>query len=101
MSKQNDKFTHRDGISLREYIEARLDAIEKATNLAKEQMNYRLEGMNEFREQLNRQAATFVTNKELNAKLDGLEKSRRDNLSLLISLVALGIGILGFVVKFN
>jgi hypothetical protein len=37
-----------------------VDAAEKAVLLARDDMNRRLEGMNEFRQQLEKQTATFV-----------------------------------------
>jgi len=49
---------------LKEYICARLDGIEKATSIASEAMNTRLEGMNEFRQQLKDQSGTFITRLE-------------------------------------
>lgn len=55
----------------RHYLEARLDSVtvrldslDKATRLAAEQMEKRLEGMNEFREQLRYQATTFLSRTE-------------------------------------
>ena len=45
-------------------------AIEKATDT----MNLRLEGMNEFREQLNKQTKTFMTRAEVELKIDALEE---------------------------
>ena len=43
--------------------------IEEARRIAKVEQDRRLEGMNEFREQLNRQAATFVTHDILHSEL--------------------------------
>ena len=43
----------------------RLDEAEKALNLAKNEMNQRLEGMNEFREELRRVQGTFVNTEKL------------------------------------
>jgi hypothetical protein len=58
--------------TLREYLEMRFSEInrrfdenEKATTLARTQMETRLEGMNEFRETLRDQAGRFVTRAEL------------------------------------
>ena len=52
-------FTVAESVSLREYIEARLEGMDKALNIANAQMNQRLEGMNEFRAQLSGQAQTL------------------------------------------
>ena len=73
-------------VSLRDYIESRfasleqnisssfsaikeatslaLNAMNEATNLARLEMDRRLAGMNEFREQLNKQAGTFLSKDE-------------------------------------
>jgi len=48
-------------VSLKEYVDDKFLALEKSLTLARTDMDRRLEGMNEFRDQLNRQAATFVT----------------------------------------
>ena len=58
-------FTAADGVSLREYFDTRLDAVERATDLAAHTLEKRLEGMNEFRSTLKDQAAKFVTRDEL------------------------------------
>ena len=68
-------------------LEERLIASEKALNVAHEGMQERLAGMNEFRDQLRNQAATFIARKEFEAKIDGIEKSKKDNLALGISLI--------------
>ena len=54
-------------VSLKEHIESRLQALEKATEEAKKTLEKRLEGMNEFRSQLKDQAGTFITRVEFEA----------------------------------
>jgi len=78
-------------------LEERLKASEKALELANNNMCSRLEGMNEFREQLRNQAATFVTRIELDAKLDGIEKGKRDNIALLLSVLGILIAIFSII----
>ena len=67
--------TDREVVSLKEFIEAKLhsqaklfetklDAVEKATLLAKESIDQRLAGMNEFRDALKDQTANLVTRGE-------------------------------------
>lgn len=51
-------------ISLKEYFNIRVDAIEKSIEVAHEEMNRRLEGMNEFRKQLDRQSDDFFSRSE-------------------------------------
>jgi hypothetical protein len=43
------------------YVDVRINELEKATTIASEEMNRRLEGMNEIRSQLDRQANSFLT----------------------------------------
>jgi hypothetical protein len=50
---------------LRDYIEARLNANEKALELARSTMEGRLESMNEFHNQLREQAALLITRNEV------------------------------------
>jgi hypothetical protein len=59
------EFRLSDGVSLREYIDLRFAHIEDATKLARESMEKRLDGMNEFRQTLRDQAGKFVTSSEL------------------------------------
>ena len=54
-----------NNVSLKEYFERALLANEKALDLARAIMDARLEGMNEFRDQLKDQASRFVTREEL------------------------------------
>jgi hypothetical protein len=67
-----ETFNSDDGITMKEYFNQRIDdledklvlrfdSIDKALNLATGQMDKRLEGMNEFRDQLKDQAQHFLT----------------------------------------
>ena len=80
-------------ISMRDYVDTRFNAIEKATDLFKETLESRLEHMNEFRAQIKDQVATFPTRQEVNTKLELIEKGRRDNLAMIVSLLAIGVSI--------
>lgn len=62
-----------DTVPLRDYIETRLSAIEQATRLAREGMEKRLDGMNEFRATLDDQAKSVPTRLEFTAKLEKYE----------------------------
>ena len=57
---------------LRKEMELRAEANEVAITIATKNMDARLEGMNEFREQLNRQTHTFITRSEAELKHDQL-----------------------------
>ena len=51
-------------VSLKDYFDARLTAMDEAVSLARESMETRLEGMNEFRTSLKEQADKFITRLE-------------------------------------
>jgi hypothetical protein len=72
------EFNYADGVSLKEYIESRLKAIEKAIELAQAANNIRLDTMNEFRGSLTDQASTFVSRQELSLTLAKLESEIKD-----------------------
>jgi len=48
-------------VTLKEFLVSQLYLHERALDVASKEMNRRLESMNEVRDQLNRQAVTFVT----------------------------------------
>lgn len=77
----------------------RIASLEKATIVAKEQMEKRLEGMNEFRDTLKDQAAKFITREELKAELSAIEKGRKDNTAFVISCIGIFIAIVSLLIK--
>ncbi len=113
MSILDNQFTYKDSVSLKEYIEKRLEAIEndiieikawqhrimdketfkvefnsleRATQIAAANLEKRLEGMNEFRQQIKDQTGTFVTRVEHGAvidRFDGDIKSLRESRAML------------------
>ena len=112
MTKSNDRFTHKDGVSLKEHFDQRFLDIQRAVDKAEQTINTRLEGMNEFRETIKDQQilmATKVDIKQLEARITKLE-ARSDialgkadqsevNRTSLISYTALGIGIVTFILR--
>jgi len=50
-----------------------LDGLERSIDIAKEALDNRLAGMNEFRSQLNDQVRTFISRQELSVHVDKLE----------------------------
>lgn len=99
-------------VSLKEHFEVRIAALERATSVASEAMDKRLDGMNEFRDTLRDQASRFITEKEVISQLDAIkaqinalekfqaiiESKASMNavyLSYLIGIVGLIIGIVG------
>jgi hypothetical protein len=118
MSEQ--RFTAQDGVTLKEYFESRLAAIEKAVGIAHQSMEARLLSMNEFRASLRDQSMMFVTKAEhdalcdrvdrLDKEVQGLRESRAelagkasqssvDNAKIM-AFVGIGIGIVGILLKF-
>ena len=53
--------------ALEKEMHARLAELDRATSLASDALEERLEGMNEFRAQLDKQAGTFVSDADLKA----------------------------------
>ena len=72
--------THnQDKISIRDYVDTRIEAVNSATRIAYTSMDSRLLGMNEFRNQLKDQTATFINRNEFNTTLSKHE----DDIGLL------------------
>lgn len=65
-------------VSLREYMESRIGAVEKSIEIANVTMQERLAGMNEFRDTLKDQAGRFVMRDELEVKLDTIHQQLKD-----------------------
>lgn len=53
-------------------MDLRFEASEKEVRLAREDMERRLEGMNEFRSQLSAQAGTFISRTEMRLEIEKL-----------------------------
>ena len=82
---------HSNYVTLREYIDSRLNATDKALELARESMDRRLDTMNEFRASLKDQASTFVPCTEYNAWKKAIDediRSLRDSRSMLAGKAA-------------
>lgn len=54
-------------------VNNKFESIEKSVNVARVEMDRRLEGMNEFRMQLDKQVVTFPTRAELSSELTKLQ----------------------------
>ena len=90
---------HNEVVTLKEHIETRLDALDKALNLAEKSMEKRLEGMNAFREQINKIEGTLVTRKELDLILSTILKDHRANIAIFLSALAVCVGIASIFMK--
>jgi len=80
-------------------LQIRFDMSNDALNKAEQKMNDRLAGMNEFRDALKDQASTFITKNEVELKLEAERKGRKDNLAMLISVIAVVISLAIVIIK--
>lgn len=64
-------------VSLKEYIDTRFEAMEKAVTIANATMDKRLEGMNEFRSSLKDASALYFTRAEHQAYLEKVDADIR------------------------
>ena len=76
-------------VTLKDYVDEKFRVIEAQTKEARETMDKRLEGMNEFRTALSDQAGRFVTRTELDLILDRINKDKTAFYSMLLSALAL------------
>jgi len=96
--------------ALKELINSRMRNIEQSTTLATNQMERRLEGMNEFRDQLKDQASRFITRaeydilvtniqelRETRAMLAGKASQSSMTLTTIIAFTGLIIGVAGLI----
>ena len=99
-------------ISLKEYFDLKFKELgkqlalrdsltDKALIKAEESLNMRLEGMNEFRAQLTKQATEFVTHIEFNKSLEkintefnGYIEKLETKIDMLMKIAYVGIGIM-------
>ena len=99
---------HAEFVSLKEYLESRIHAVEKGIDVANHSMQKRLDGMNEFREALKDQSARHITRDEVNIKFAAVEAQLKSLQYFKAALegkasqaqanIVLGISILGLVV---
>ena len=81
----NSRYT----ISLKDYVDEKFRVIESQTEQARQTMDKRLEGMNEFRQTLSDQAGKFVTRTELDLILDRIKSDKTASVSIILSALAL------------
>ncbi len=88
MTDSDNKFNWDDSVSLKEYFDARLkalemhidlriDALKEATTLAKASVDDRLVGMNEFRESLKDQSLSFARKSECSLAMERVDSDIR------------------------
>ena len=108
----NKYYYNRRFKDLKEIFNVKISSIEKAIELAHEEMERRLQGMNEFREQLNNQAHEFITRKEMDiikakiselkefkATLEGKADHRAVSIAYIISFLGIIIGVIAVVIS--
>ena len=96
------------GVSLKEYVDTRLDDVERARNIAHSALELRLEGMNQFRAALTDQAKTFINRDEhdtLCERIAELERHRarlegRSSVTVLVAVASLIVSVLALLEKF-
>lgn len=103
-------------VSLKEYVNVRFREQNKAVALAQKILDSRLESMNEFREDFRQQAAQFMTRREfqlfqerVSEDIRSLRESRATsqgkasqlsvNITFLIALLGLIVGVVRFFLK--
>jgi hypothetical protein len=70
------EFNRNDGIKLKEYIDMRIAAIEKAIDLAADNLKMRLEGLNEWRTQNKEERQQYITKAEHDFVLKDIRELR-------------------------
>lgn len=96
MTQQNGNFTHKDGVSLRDYFDEKFKDLEKATDLAAENLKIRLDSLNEWRAQNKDERDTYLSRVEYEAKhllleqkIEGLQKMLYIGLGALLVVEAI------------
>lgn len=101
---------------LRNYIDIKFNAMDKASCLAQENLNTRLEHLNEFRDSLKDQTANYVTLaeynstkiqrdsdirmlREANAEMKGKASQQSVIAAYVIAIVGIIIGVIGLLMK--
>jgi len=116
-TSNNSQIHSGEFVTLRDYIDTRLRAIEQSTDLTREGLERRLEAMNEIRNALKDQNQTFMTRaeykpahdrivadiqslRESRALLEGKASQGALNTTLAISIISLIIGLVSLVMRF-
>jgi len=103
--------------TLKEYLNVQIEALKHATLIAKESMEKRLDGMNEFRDQLKDQATSFIPRVEykesiysLQKQVDDLKQSRdilagkasqsSVNIAYILTAISLLLSVFSFILNF-
>lgn len=71
---KNSVMRRADWVSLKEYVDARLEAVCHVIDKSEQVLQARMDGLNEFRGTLADQQVKFLTKEEYRARSDALEK---------------------------
>ena len=102
---------------LKNYMDIKFTSIEKSTCLAQENLNSRLENMNEFRNSMKDQASQYITRmehetliskydsdirilREAKAEAQGKASQQSVNVVTTIAIISVIIGFVGIIIKF-
>jgi polyphosphate kinase len=97
---------------LKNYMDIKFESIEKSTCLAQENLNTRLESMNEFRNSLKDQTAQYITRVEHdvlktqisvleqnNARSEGKASMSSVYLGYIVAFIGIILGVIGIIIK--
>lgn len=111
MSRSNNNFTYKDGVSLKEYFDSRFTDAEKALDLQNKEVARRLEFLNGEAERLRQMQATYLPRevydancKEILGKLSSLEEFKNQAIgrqAVIAVLVSAAISIAIMLVSHN
>ena len=100
-----------DSVPLRDYVDMRFSDMDDRTELAREAMEKRLDGMNEFRDTLRDQASKFIPRTEYDILCDDVQKLKESRAEMrgkasqnsvivayIFAVIGIGIGIVGLLV---
>jgi hypothetical protein len=99
MSERNNEFCWKDSVTLKEYFNIRLVNLEQSIIIAKESMDKRLEGMNEFRNSLKDQNSTFIPRQEFEAKHEILV-NKIDSMQKMIYIAIGGLLVIEIILRY-
>ena len=106
MSQADNGFTHKDGVTLKEFFLSKLESQDKALTLAKEGMDRRLDGMNHIQEQIREMKSTYVSRIEHDTLVKEIRELREFRVSLeskasMMSVyIAYALSIISIVIAF-
>jgi len=110
MGERDNGFTYKDSISLKEFFQVKLDALALALKLAREQLDFRLEGMNHVQHEIREMKASYITRiehealvrdiqelKESRAELRGKASMSSVYISYVIAAISIAISIFAII----